>query len=63
MKRAAHSLRTRMVAALGLFALVTALVFSGFCVIFVYTVEDNFFDRMLMQEARHQEQEWRATCK
>ena len=63
MKRAAHSLRTRMVAALGLFALVTALVFSGFCVIFVYTVEDNFFDRMLMQEARHQEAAWRATGK
>ena len=60
MKRAAHSLRTRMVAALGLFALVTALVFSAFCVIFVYTVEDNFFDRMLLQEAEHQRAAWRA---
>lgn len=60
MKRAAHSLRTRMVAALGLFALATAIVFSAFCVIFVYTVEDNFFDRMLEQEAQRQRAAWQA---
>ncbi len=61
MSGAAHSLRRRMVAAFALFALVTALCFSGFCVIFVYTIEDSFFGNMLKQEAAHQQTSLRTT--
>ncbi len=49
-----HSLRRRMVAAFALCALAAALCFSLFCVMFVYVVEDSFFDQMLEQEAAHQ---------
>lgn len=49
-----HSLRRRIVAAFTVFALATALCFSAFSLIFVYTVEDSFFDNMLRQEADHQ---------
>ncbi|MFC5461661.1 sensor histidine kinase [Massilia niabensis] len=55
-----HSLRSRMVAAFALFALATAACFSGFSVLFVYSVEDDFFGQMLRQEAAHQERSWRA---
>lgn len=56
-----HSLRRRMVAAFALFALVTAMCFSAFSLLFVYTVEDSFFDKMLIQEADHQHAAWRAS--
>jgi signal transduction histidine kinase len=56
-----HSLRRRMVAAFALFALATAVCFSGFCVLFVYVVEDGFFDQVLEQEAAHQRAAWRAS--
>lgn len=59
--KAGHSLRGRMVAAFALFALATALCFSGFSVLFVYTVEDRFFEQMLLQEAAHQEHSWRVS--
>lgn len=55
-----HSLRRRMVAAFALFALATALCFSAFSLMFVYVVEDRFFDNMLDQEAAHQQRAWRA---
>lgn len=48
------SLRSRLVLAFGMFALVTALCFSAFGLLFVYTVEDSFFHNMLDQEAAHQ---------
>lgn len=51
-----NSLRNRLVAAFGLFALITALFFSAFVVVFVYTVEDGFFHKLLDQEAAHQRQ-------
>lgn len=51
-----NSLRGRLVLAFGLFALITALCFSAFAVLFVYTVEDSFFHNMLAQEAAHQRQ-------
>ena len=54
MSRAAHSLRHRLVAAFALFALATALCFSAFCLLFVYVVEDRFFNNLLTQEAAHQ---------
>jgi signal transduction histidine kinase len=53
-KRAAHSLRQRLVLAFALFAAVSALLLGAFCLIFVYVIEDSFFDRMLEQEAAHQ---------
>lgn len=59
--RAASSLRNRMVAAFALFALATALCFSLFSLLFVYSVEDSFFDKMLQEEAAHQQRSWSAT--
>ncbi|MDQ1919236.1 sensor histidine kinase [Massilia pseudoviolaceinigra] len=55
------SLRSRMMAAFALFALATALCFSLFSVLFVYSVEDSFFDNMLRQEAAHQQRSWSAS--
>ena len=55
------SLRGRMVAAFALFALATALCFSVFSVLFVYSVEDDFFDKMLEQEVAHQQRSWSAS--
>ena len=49
-----NSLRSRLVVAFGVFALITALFFSAFAVVFLYTVEDSFFDKLLEQEAAHQ---------
>lgn len=61
MSAAAYSLRKRMVAAFAVFALATAVLFGAFCLIFVYTVEDSFFHRMLAEEAAHQQSAWLAT--
>ena len=47
-----------MVAAFGLFALASAVIFSVLGVLFVYTVEDSFFARMLEQEIAHQRSAW-----
>ncbi len=55
------SLRSRLVLAFGLFALVTALCFSAFGLLFVYTVEDSFFHNMLDQEAAHQQRHGAGT--
>lgn len=63
MSGAVHGLRRRLVAAFALFALFSALCFSAFCLLFVYTIEDSFFGRMLEQEAAHQQQAWRASAK
>ncbi|MCC6070227.1 sensor histidine kinase [Massilia sp. GCM10020059] len=49
-----YSLRRRIVGAFTVFALATALCFSAFSLVFVYTVEDSFFDNMLRQETAHQ---------
>ena len=54
MSAASHSLRRRIVAAFIVFALATALCFSAFSLVFVYTVEDSFFENMLRQETEHQ---------
>lgn len=56
-----HSLRGRLVAAFALFALATAFCFSLFSVLFVYSVEDSFFDQLLQQEAAHQQRSWHAS--
>lgn len=58
MSAARHALRRRLVAAFAFFALLTALCFSVFCVLFVYTIEDRFFEQMLEQEAAHQQRSW-----
>ncbi|SFV01406.1 sensor histidine kinase [Pseudoduganella namucuonensis] len=58
MSAARHGLRRRLVAAFAFFALLSALCFSAFCVLFVYTVEDRFFEQMLEQEAAHQSRAW-----
>lgn len=55
-----HGLRRRLVGAFALFALVTALCFSLFCVLFAYTIEDRFFEQMLEQESAHQRAAWQA---
>lgn len=49
-----RSLRTRLVLAFAMFALVTGLCFSAFALLFVYTIEDSFFHNLLDQEAAHQ---------
>ena len=54
MNASPHSLRRRIVAAFIVFALATALCFSAFSLVFVYTVEDSFFENMLRQETEHQ---------
>ncbi len=61
MSAARHGLQRRLVAAFALFALVTALCFSLFSILFVYTTEDRFFEQMLAQEAARQTTEWRTT--
>ncbi len=63
MKRHAHSLRTGLVIAFGLFATASAVFFSALGVTFVYTVEDSFFARMLEQEIAHQRSSWQASGK
>ena len=52
-------MRRRLVWASAILALFTALAFSALGLVFVYTVEDSFFNRMLREEAAHQEQAWR----
>ena len=52
-----------MVAAFALFALAAAVCFSAFSLLFVYVVEDSFFESMLRQEAQRQRAAWRATGK
>ncbi|NHZ42180.1 sensor histidine kinase [Massilia aquatica] len=54
----AHSLQRRMVAAFALFSMISALCFGALGVLFLYTVEDSFFARLLDQEAAHQRQAW-----
>lgn len=56
-----RALRRQLVAAFVLFAAATALLFGTFCLVFVYTVEDSFFERMLSEEADHQVASWRST--
>lgn len=55
MNAARYSLRRRMVLACTLVALAAALCFSAFGLMFVYVVEDSFFDNMLEQEVAHQQ--------
>jgi signal transduction histidine kinase len=52
-------LHRRWMAAVGVFALGTALLFSLFAMLFVYAVEDRFLDRQLAQEAERQRTHWR----
>ena len=49
-----HSLQHRLVLAFASFALLTVLLFGFLAVLFAYTVEDSFFERMLEDEAQHQ---------
>ncbi|WNG48770.1 HAMP domain-containing histidine kinase [Archangium minus] len=58
---APHSLRRRITSAFGLIALCTALLFSGFAVLLMYTLEDEFFANLLAQETAHQQAHWRTT--
>lgn len=54
-------LRRKLVAAFVLVALLAAVCFSLFCLLFVYTVEDRFFDRMLEREMAHQQRSMQAS--
>ena len=58
-----HSLRRRLTAAFALIALCTALLFSGFALLFMYTLEDEFFANVLEQESAHQQASWRANAR
>jgi signal transduction histidine kinase len=58
---APHSLRRRLTAAFALVAVCTALLFSGFAVIFMYALEDDFFANILAQETAHQQASWQAS--
>jgi signal transduction histidine kinase len=46
-----HPLKRRLMLALGAFTLGVSLLFGLFAMAFVYTVEDQFFERLLHQEA------------
>ena len=46
-----RTLRTRIVLAFAGFALLVAAVFGFAAAVFLYTVEDEFFDQMLREEA------------
>ncbi|MFC4930021.1 sensor histidine kinase [Massilia sp. GCM10023247] len=59
--KAGHALRSRLVAAFALFALATALCFSVLGVLFVYSVEDSFFDNLLREETAHQQRSWQTS--
>ncbi|UTY60441.1 HAMP domain-containing sensor histidine kinase [Massilia sp. erpn] len=54
----AGSLRRRLMLAFALVALFTALCFSVFGLLFVYSVEDDFFANILKQETAHQQRSW-----
>ncbi len=49
-----HRLRNRLMLAFAVFALAVAGLFGLYVAVFVYSVEDRFFDAMLEQEAQHQ---------
>lgn len=49
-----YSLRHRLVLAFLAFSLLAVLLFSFLAVMFAYSVEDSFFQRMLRDEATHQ---------
>lgn len=57
-----HSLRRRIATAFALIALSTALLFSGFALVFMYALEDEFFDNLLTQEAAHQQASWQESA-
>ncbi|SFF81698.1 Signal transduction histidine kinase [Duganella sp. CF458] len=59
---AQHSLRRRLASAFALIALCTALLFSGFAVVFMYALEDEFFANLLAQETAHQQASWRESA-
>ena len=54
MKRPARRLQRRLMLAFAAFALLTAAVFGMYAVIFMYAVEDEFFEAMLDQEVAAQ---------
>lgn len=58
-----HSLRRRLTVAFALIALCTALLFSGFALLFMYTLEDEFFANVLAQESAHQQASWQANAR
>jgi len=49
-----HRLRNRLMLAFAVFALAVASLFGLYVAVFVYSVEDRFFDAMLEQEAQQQ---------
>lgn len=51
-------LRRQLLAALGIFSVLAALAFSALCLLFLYIVEDDFFDRALRREAAYQRAYW-----
>lgn len=61
-----QTLRNRLMSAFALFTLVTAALFGGYAVLFMYTTEDEFFGNLLRQEAALQQEhrqrygEWAA---
>ncbi len=57
MKRRLHH---RWMGALAMFTLAVTLLFGLFAMAFVYTVEDRFLERLLLQEAARQQAHWQA---
>ncbi|MGL4691852.1 MAG: hypothetical protein ACRCWE_07010, partial [Stenotrophomonas maltophilia] len=49
-----HRLRNRLMLVFAVFALAVASLFGLYVAVFVYSVEDRFFDAMLEQEAQQQ---------
>ncbi len=54
MRRPRRRLQRRLVVAFATYALVVAALFGFYAIIFMYTVEDAFFDAMLVQEVEAQ---------
>lgn len=58
-----HSLKKRIIIGFMSFALLIAMVFSLFNFMFLYNVEDTFFDAMIKEEAQYIQAHWLNTGK
>ena len=56
-----HSIRNRIIFGFCGFTLLICMVFSLFSLIFLYTVEDTFFDRMIAEEAAYVTEQYQQT--
>lgn len=53
-----HSIRNRVIACYVGLALLVAVLFSFLNLLFIYSIEDTFFEHLLQEEAQHQLNHW-----